>query len=123
MTEIDELADKVVSRLIERDPDLVGLLQKVVHDWLSGGIGSTTSGDCFDIIGSIKRFDSDSVWMRTEIMRLKSEVGNVYDYNSSYSAPPCIQSRLKSLEERLEHIELNYNLLLNTINYGRDPRN
>lgn len=119
MTEINELADKVVSRLIERDPDLVELLQKVVHGWLSGGINSTTSGDCFDIIESIKRFDSDSVWMRTEIMKLKSEVG----YNSSYSTPPCIKSRLESLEERLERIELNYNLLLNTINYGRDSRN
>ncbi len=123
MTEIDELADKVVSRLIERDPDLVELLQKVVHGWLSGGISSTTSGDHFDIIGRIKQLDADSDWIRAEVMRLKSEVGSVYDYNSSYTPPPCIQSRLKSLEERLEHIELNYNLLLNTINYGRDSRN
>ena len=123
MTEIDELADKVVSRLIERDPDLVKLLQKVVHGWLSSGNSSTTSEDCFDVIGSIKQLKADSVWMRTEVLRLKSEVGSVYDYNSSYSTTPCIQSRLKFLEERLERIEFNYNLLLSTINYGRDSRN
>lgn len=124
MTEIDELADKVVSRLIERDPDLVELLQKVVHGWLSSGnINSTASGDCFDIIKIIKQLNADSAWMRTEVLRLKSEVGSVYDYNSSYSTTPSIQSRLKFLEERLERIESNYNLLLSTINYGRDFRN